>query len=222
MTMTIEIIQLNFNNNLVKVQKKVQCVLFFFRVALAAYNARRERSATIFGVTASSTLLVFFFILVLSSTRHWSWIVIRVFRACYEAKCKRWARTAYEFTIRSSIDERWKKKELYSKRMKSIDEKHSLEIKRKTREKKHGQYILRKSNGKFLLVQDRVQNRSTIIVSMVYSFGTKYIWWALSFTLSSLCTFLRRREHSSNNFFWHSVILCPFRPLTVLFKRKST
>lgn len=29
MTMTIEIIQLKFNNNLIKVQKKVQCVFFW-------------------------------------------------------------------------------------------------------------------------------------------------------------------------------------------------
>lgn len=63
--MTIEIIQFEVNNNLVKVQKKVQCL-----VCVQVTNAhthenkahtkqkskrQRERSATIFGVTASST-----------------------------------------------------------------------------------------------------------------------------------------------------------------------
>lgn len=67
--MTIEIIQFEINNNLVKVQKKVQC-LVCVQVKHAHTHEKKptqkyytkqkskrqkERSATIFGVTASST-----------------------------------------------------------------------------------------------------------------------------------------------------------------------
>lgn len=60
----------------------------------------------------------------------------------------------YEFYHRTSIDERWKKKELVRQMKNSQNH--------RTNSTFH-----EKSNGKFLLVQDCVQNRSTTIVLMV-------------------------------------------------------
>lgn len=98
---------IRINNNLVKVQKKVQCMVLFLLSFSSSWNEERERSATIFGVTASST----FSFLILSSTRynhdHGSWFMYFMHTMKLPI-----AQNAFEILpFRSSIDERWKKKE---------------------------------------------------------------------------------------------------------------
>lgn len=80
-------------------------------------------------------------------------------------------------------------------------------------------------------MQDRVQNRSTIIsfiLMALYILPVHPVWWALSFTLSSHCTFLRCASKFLSFSFWafSYTLSVPTLPLTFFIqkerKRKET